>query len=333
MTSPRLSLALEGGLTLPDTGRIAVLAPRAGMDLSALPLDRCHVITGLRPDHDYFAGLGFACDTAPEGRYGAVLVSMTRARAEARALVAQAVSITDGPVIVDGVKTDGIESALKDIRKRLAITGPVNKAHGKLFWFTSTDCFDDWHTGPSARIDGGFVTAPGVFSADGVDPASAYLADHLPDRIGAHVADLGAGWGYLSARAVSRPDIVRIDLVEANHAALACARQNVLDPRAQFHWDDVLRWTPETSVDAVIMNPPFHSGRTADPGLGRAFIDAARRVMKPQGQLWMIANRHLPYERTLAAHFSDVSEIAGDTKFKLLHARRPTRQRRESVLA
>ncbi|MGR3372382.1 MAG: MFS transporter, partial [Pseudooceanicola nanhaiensis] len=39
--SLRLSLALEtGGCVLPDAGRIAVFAPRAGLDLSALPKER-----------------------------------------------------------------------------------------------------------------------------------------------------------------------------------------------------------------------------------------------------------------------------------------------------
>jgi 16S rRNA (guanine1207-N2)-methyltransferase len=76
------------------------------------------------------------------------------------------------------------------------------------------------------------------------------------------------------------------------------------------------------------MTPPFHLGRTADPALGRAFITAAARVLAPSGSLWMVANRHLPYESTLAASFAKVEEIAGDTRFKVLHATRPARARR-----
>lgn len=325
---PRLSLAFESGLALPEAGRVAVMAPRAGMELAPLPEALCHVITGMRPDHDHFAALGYACNTAPDGRYAATLVCLPRARTEARALIAQAAEITDGPIIVDGTKTDGIESALKDLRRRTDISGPINKAHGKLFWFSPGPDLSDWRAGGPQEIEGGYVTAPGVFSADGIDPASAYLAEHLPAKIGAHVIDLGAGWGYLSARALERESIARIDLVEANHAALACARQNVLDPRAAFHWEDALRWHPETHADSVIMNPPFHTGRSADPELGRAFIAAAAGMLKPQGQVWMVANRHLGYEKTLTAHFGDVSEVAGDAKFKVLHARRPARQRR-----
>ena len=47
MTGIRLSLALEGGgLSLPDGARIAVFAPTVDTDLSPLPRDLCHIITG-----------------------------------------------------------------------------------------------------------------------------------------------------------------------------------------------------------------------------------------------------------------------------------------------
>src|SRR6056297_745716 len=325
MRSPiRLSLALEAGdVVLPEAARIAVFAPRAGDDLSPLPMGCCHVITGFRPDHDYFAGLGYACAIAPEGRYGAALVCLPRAKARARALIAEAVAVTDGPVIVDGAKTDGVESLLKACRKRASVTGPVNKAHGKLFSFPAGPGFEDWAAHGTDTIEGGFVTAPGVFSADGIDPASRFLADHLPVKPGKSVADLGGGWGYLSARILERADIQVLHLVEADHAALDCARRNIADPRAVLHWEDVTRWRPEAALDTVVTNPPFHAGRAADPDLGRAFIAAAAAMLKPGGQLWLVANRHLPYETAMGAQFRSVEEVAGDARFKILHGKGP----------
>ncbi|RKT34626.1 16S rRNA (guanine1207-N2)-methyltransferase [Roseovarius halotolerans] len=331
MRSPiRLSLALEAGdLVLPEAARIAVFAPREGDDLSPLPKAFCHVITGFRPDHDYFAGLGYACAVAPEGRYGAALVCLPRAKARARALIAEAVAVTDGPVIVDGAKTDGVESVLKECRKRAIVTGPVNKAHGKLFSFPAGPGFEDWAAHGPDTIEGGFVTAPGVFSADGIDPASRFLADHLPAKLGKTLADLGGGWGYLSARALEgRDEIEALHLIEADHAALGCARQNLPDARVLLHWEDATRWRPDTALDCVITNPPFHTGREADPELGRAFIRAAAACLKPGGQLWLVANRHLPYEAEMERHFTRVEEAAGDTRFKILHGRGPSRKGR-----
>jgi len=73
------------------------------------------------------------------------------------------------------------------------------------------------------------------------------------------------------------------------------------------------------------MNPPFHAGRAADPALGRAFIAAAARMLAPSGQLWMVANRHLPYEATLRETFRNVADAGGDGAFKVFHATRPLR--------
>lgn len=326
MSEPRLIQAIESDvLSLPDAGRIAVLRPRADTDLGALPRDRVHVIQGFRPDHDAFVAQGFDTGIAPEGDYGAALVCITRSKTQSRALIAQAHAITGGGlVIVDGQKTDGIESLLKDCRKRAEVSAPVSRAHGKLFAFRGGD-FADWAAPDPAPNAGGYVTSPGVFSADGIDPGSAMLAAALPAKLPKTVADLGAGWGYLSRATLDRQGVETLHLVEAEHSALDCARANVTDPRAVFHWADALTFTPDAPLDAVVTNPPFHSGRAADPDLGRAFIAAAAGMLRPSGRLWLVANRHLPYEAEIARRFDDVAEVAGDRKFKVLRATKPRR--------
>ena len=326
----RLSLAFaDGHVALPEVGRVAVFGATAGADLSALPQERVHCLTRMKPDRDALAARGWLCNLRPEGRYSLSIVLLPRAKAQARARLAWAAAVTDGPVIVDGDKTDGIESVLKDLRKRGVVSAPLSKAHGKLFSFDPA-AFDlsDWAEGAPQEIEEGFVTLPGVFSADGIDPASRALAEALPEDLGKHVIDLGAGWGYLSARALERESIERIELVEADHAALDCARINVPDARAVMHWDDALRFRPERRADTVIMNPPFHQGRKGAPELGQGFIATAAACLKPDGTLYMVANRHLPYEGVLAQSFAHVEEFGGDGRFKLLAASRPTRKRR-----
>jgi len=78
-------------------------------------------------------------------------------------------------------------------------------------------------------------------------------------------------------------------------------------------------------VGAVLCNPPFHPGRRPDPELGRAFIAAAAGMLAPQGSLWLVANRHLPYEAALEALFADVRPLGADPRYKLIHASRPRR--------
>ncbi|MGK7651168.1 class I SAM-dependent methyltransferase [Roseovarius sp. B08] len=314
----------------PEGARVAVFAPRTGADLSALPKDRTQIITRLRPDWEAFQADGWDCVLEAEGRYGAAVVFATRAKALCQGLIAEAASVSDGIVVVDGAKTDGIESILKACRKRAEVSAPLSKAHGKLFSIEAGADFSDWALAERGTVEEGgrtFVTAPGVFSADGVDPASRQLADALPEKLGAQVVDLGAGWGYLAHHVLSRESVQALHLVEADHVALGCARQNVGDARAVFHWADALNWSAPGPMDAVVMNPPFHIGRASDPELGRAFIRAAARMLSARGQLYMVANRHLPYEGDLAANFGDVREIGGDTRFKIVQAARPSRTR------
>lgn len=317
----RLTGALDdlGGL---PAGRVLVLHPRAGMDLSAL--SDLQIVQPFKPDHDAFARLGLPVGLAAEGEFAAALVCATRSKDETRGLIAQAASRAP-LVLVDGQKTDGIESLLRDVRKRAAIDFVVSKAHGKLFAFEGGD-FSDWV--PKATEFAGFRTVPGVFSADGIDPGSAMLAEALPEKLPAKMGDLGAGWGYLARAVLQRPSVEQLHLVEADARALDLARENVSDPRAMFHWADAREATLPDRLGGIVMNPPFHQGRAADPGLGRAFIASAKRLLAPHGRLWCVANRHLPYEADLDASFAQVTEIGGDRRYKLLCAEKPRRTRR-----
>lgn len=330
--SARLTFAIESqDLTLPQAGPIVVFHPRAGTDLSTLPKDRTRIVQPFRPDHDFLIASGFANTSwsVPQAhRFAAALVCLPRAKDLARALVARAAEQATDLVIVDGAKTDGVDSLLRDIRKRVEVIGSLSKAHGRIFWFRPGAAdFSDWQPPADQRVDG-FVTAPGVFSADGIDPASRLLVEALPDHIGRRVADLGAGWGYISAQLIRDDRLEVLDLIEADRVALNCAMRNVADPRARYHWVDAALWRAPEPVDAVVMNPPFHTGRSAEPSLGQSFIEAAARMLTPQGRLWMVANRHLPYESTLNARFALVEEVSGNNRFKVLHAARPSRPRR-----
>lgn len=325
----RLELAIEAGLTLPEVGALAVFHPKAGESLSSLPAPRLVVITPHATDHAAFRAQGLTCSTAPEGRFAASMVCLPRSRAEARDLIAQAAAVTDGPLVIDGQKTDGVDAMLKDLRGRVAVSEPIAKGHGKIFWFPSPGgALADWRAAAGRCEGDGRVwhTLPGLFSADGIDPASALLAQALPEGLKGVVADLGAGWGYLSARLLERaPGVTALHLVESDARALDCARANVTDPRAVFHWADATRPLPRLPLDAVIMNPPFHQGREARPALGAAFIAAAAAMLKTSGQLFLVANRHLPYESALLGAFRKVTELPGSPGFKIVHAEGPIR--------
>lgn len=330
MGAERLQYCLDQAeLALPEDGTIALFGPDPSDSFRFLEKSRCHVIDTMWTAQDIFSKRGFSTDVAPNGPYSAVILTLPRARALAKASIAMAVQhAPDGLIVVDGQKTDGIDSILKAVRSKTSIEGQVSKAHGRAFWFRASEVFSDWASEGATQNNDGFFTAPGVFSADGIDPASAILADMLPPKLGKSVVDLGGGWGYLTSRALANPAIENIACVEVDHTAVECARLNITDPRVEFHWADATTWRPATPVDSVLMNPPFHTGRKGDPGLGQAFIANAAKILKPSGHLWMVANRHLPYEATLEQYFVTHTDLGGGTKFKVLHAERPKRTRR-----
>ena len=80
--------------------------------------------------------------------------------------------------------------------------------------------------------------------------------------------------------------------------------------RPAFHWLDLAFEKVARDFDVIVMNPPFHRGRAAEPDIGQAMIRAASKALKPGGQLFMVANRGLPYEAVLKGGFGQVVEVA-----------------------
>lgn len=323
MPQSRLSTAIQDGLLVLRAGDVCLMRPPAAYDLSDLPRDVVRIMHGYFPDvADWQIASHSVTRDLP--RCGTAIVVVPRAKALAQAMIADACAKAD-LVVVDGQRTDGVDSLFKACRTRLGDLPAITKGHGRLFWFPATTAFADWATSGPVQGSHGFFTAAGVFSDGAVDAGSALLAEALPPKLPARMADLGAGWGYLSLAVLARDGVASLDLIEAEALSLDCAQLNVTDPRARFHWADALRFMPDKAYDGIVMNPPFHTGRAADAGLGRAFIQAASRLLAPHGKLWMVANRHLPYESAMSESFRNVDVIGGNNAFKLFHATKPIR--------
>ena len=168
----------------------------------------------------------------------------------------------------------------------------------------------------------GAWTQPGVFSWDRVDPGSALLVKTMTPLAGKG-ADFGAGIGFLSKAALASPKVQSLLLIDSDRRAIEAAKRNIDDPRATFAWADVRNAGIEPgSLDFVIMNPPFHDGGAEDKQLGQTFIRQAANALRRSGTLWIVANRHLPYEKVLAEVFK-VSPSRADTGgYKVFEARR-----------
>lgn len=268
-----------------------------------------------------------------------VLVLPPRQRDEARALFALAVQHCEqgGTVVAAMANSEGARSGESDFRQLAGSAQVVSKHHCRVFWSTLGESGIDHNRmsewlgldSPRAIADGRYVSRPGLFAWNRIDPASALLASRLPQDLSGRVADLGAGYGYLAGEVLRNcAGVTAIDLFEAEARAIGPARLNMDSIREEcgrnidieVHWHDVTAGLPHR-YDAIVSNPPFHQGRADQPELGQAFITAAANALTPSGSLWMVANRHLPYEASLKSRFRDVETLVLKDGFKVFEAR------------
>ena len=260
--------------------------------------------------------------------YDVALVLAGRHRGQNELWIAEALERlrAGGLLVAAGGKTEGAASLRKRIAGLAAIDGHASKNHGVVFWMRRDDAAATAlrEANPALEVEG-FATAPGLFSHDRVDAGSKLLAECLPAELKGRAADFGAGWGYLSVELAQRaPGIASIDLFEASFAACAAARANLARlapaPPCEVVWRDLTAESVERHYDVIVMNPPFHQGRAAEPSLGEAMIRAASAALKAGGRLLLVANRGLPYEAVLQSGFSRHGELRRDERFKVLWA-------------
>ena len=270
------------------------------------------------------------------------LILPSRQRDEARALLARAVAATakGGHVVAAAANLGGGRALESDLQRLTGNAQGTAKHKCRIAWSQidpetiDAATLEAWLALDAPRqIDAGgesFWTRPGLFAWDRIDVASMLLAERLPTELSGRVADLGAGWGYLSMQLLRRcPNISVLELFEANARALEPAQRNLAQtlagrtkPNCSVHWHDVTTGLPG-QFDAIVSNPPFHLDRSERPDLGRAFIARAADALNDHGQFWLVANRHLPYEDALAKRFGAVQTVVQKHGFKVICAREP----------
>lgn len=192
----------------------------------------------------------------------------------------------------------------------------------------NAEILQDWiaQGRPQMIGDGSFLSQPGVYSWDKIDKGSALLTEYLPDTSKGETlkgvgADFGCGYGYLAKAVLERYESVKmLYCIEADHAALKCAKENLADysDKTEFIWRDLTAFDYRLKpLDWVVMNPPFHEGKMADSEIGKAFIRTAHKFLRKNGRLYMVANTHLPYEKHLNDIFYKVEKAAEGNGYKV----------------
>lgn len=323
--------------------RILFMRARDGVALRALAGQTLVCEQSFKPCADALGKAGYPLVQGNEGNEGndgetfpVVLALPPRQREEARAMLARACRrVMPGGLLVAAMQNnEGARTGETDLQRLAGCVHSLSKNKCRVFWATLNPeamnhaLIEEWLAldAPRPIADGRFLSRPGVFAWSRIDAASALLARCLPADLAGRGADLGAGYGYLSAKVLARcPGVTALDLYEAEMRALDLARSNLRDHakgiEVDYLWHDVASGLIEPRrYDFIVSNPPFHQGRADRPELGRAFIVEAAAALQRGGRFWLVANRHLPYEEVLAHSFRKTRKVCEEQGFKVIEA-------------
>jgi 16S rRNA (guanine1207-N2)-methyltransferase len=166
---------------------------------------------------------------------------------------------------------------------------------------------------------------PNVFSQDKLDIGSRFFLENfskLPEK--KHVADLACGNGVLGLAYLRlHPEASMIFSDESFQAIESCEtnwKLNLPKTDAIIRADDGLKQAKPSELELIICNPPFHQQHTVGTDIAFTLFKDAFRALKKNGELWVVANRHLTYHITLKKLFGNCSIEASNKKFVILKA-------------
>lgn len=166
----------------------------------------------------------------------------------------------------------------------------------------------------------------GVFSGNKLDIGSRVILPYLELIQKGTVCDLGCGNGLLGLSIKQQQPECQLILTDDSYVAAQSARQNAqrngLD--IEVRHGNCLSAVNEP-LDWVVCNPPYHDGHKELTNIAINMFRESQQKLSNEGQMLIIANRHLPYQKTLNRLFKRVNNIHKDAKFTVFHCQFPKR--------
>lgn len=167
--------------------------------------------------------------------------------------------------------------------------------------------------------------APGVFSQNRLDKGTDLLLSVLPVMKG-HCLDFGCGSGVIAQALLGRSEHVSVTALDIDWLAVRSTEHNLArvatDERYRVVWSDGLAQLDRTRFNAIITNPPFHTGIRTHYEASEALFRASADWLVSGGTLWWVANEFLDYQSCLPATVGMVEEMAHGRGFKVYRAKR-----------
>jgi len=261
---------------------------------------------------------------------GAAIVRLPKGK-EALSLSLDAVAsavVPGAPVFVYGANDEGIRPAGKRMKPLFTDVQTIDtRRHCRVFQGIRPENPEGLKGSLAAHkrtetveLDGetfDYIVYPGVFAKGTLDPGSAALLrtiGELPDN--ARVLDFASGAGMLSMVLARRHPDASFQLIDADAVAVAAARENV--PGALvLNGDSWGRLPSYRRYDAIVSNPPIHTGKGRDYTVLTRLVEGAPARLLPKGALWLVVQRQVPVQPMLEESFDDVSIAWEDNRFRV----------------
>ncbi|EAQ4449467.1 23S rRNA (guanine(1835)-N(2))-methyltransferase RlmG [Salmonella enterica] len=172
-----------------------------------------------------------------------------------------------------------------------------------------------------------------VFSRTGLDIGARFFMQHLPENLDGKIVDLGCGNGVIGLSLLAKNPQANVVFVDESPMAVDSSRLNVETnlpeafERCEFMINNALSGVEPFRFNAVFCNPPFHQKHALTDNIAWEMFHHARRCLKINGELYIVANRHLDYFHKLKKIFGNCATIATNNKFVILKAVKQGRRR------
>lgn len=273
----------------------------------------------------------------PPGLFRRALIYLPKGRRLQKMTFAQVKAglCAESTVFVVGANQSGIKGAKSPLVEAMGPVRTIDAARRcTLFAATVKDpgpafVHEDWCLEWSATVGPRTVkvaTYPGTFSDGALDEGTVELLTAVEKvSLGRYILDMGCGSGVIGAMVGKYHPEAEVTLVDASAFAIASAAVTIRINELSTAVVQPSDWYAaiERRFDAILCNPPFHEGVRTDTTMAERVIRGARDHLTPNGELWLVANRFLPYLDTLRATFTHVETVRETTRFKVYRCRAP----------
>ena len=172
------------------------------------------------------------------------------------------------------------------------------------------------------------LSAPGVFSADRLDPGTRVLLDHLPAELpaGGVVVDVGAGGGPLALTAALTYPGAHVLAVDVNQAARELTAANARRLGVDVHVatpEGGLAWLDGRGIDLIVSNPPIRVGKDALHQILATWLP----LLSDDGAAYLVIAKNLgadSHQKWIASELGLECDRLGSSKgYRVLQVRRP----------